>query len=304
MDSMKWIVRSALLVVAGSAFAGGDCLTLAFQGNVGGKVEDCGCPKRPLGGLPHRAQLLQEMQATCANTLVVDAGNLLGAPEFEGGQAQTEFLLSESQRMGYRVLGIGRRDLNFGYEFLVEAAKSHGIALVSSNVRRGDAPAFEPWHVETVNGVRIGFASLSAGDTRYTKAGLNVAEPDAALAAVLPSLREQSDVIVLLSALDRGETRKLIEALPADHGIDFAIEGESSDHWQSAQNVNGVAMLAANSQGKYLGQLDLTLQDGHWTGDYEMALHEVDIQKKSDAEYAARLKKFAAERDKVAAGSR
>ena len=304
MFSFRIVPRLAVLVLAGSAFASGDCLTLAFQGNVGGKVEDCGCPKRPLGGLPHRAQLLQQIDASCDNTLVVDAGNLLGAPGFEGGQAQSEFLLAESARMGYRVLGIGRRDLNFGYDFVAAAAKQHGITLISSNVMRGETAAFAPWHVETVGGVRVGFLSVSAGDPQFTKAGLSVGDPATALSSYLPTLREQSDVIVLLSTLERGETRKLIETLPTDHGIDFAIEGQTSDHWQKAQTINGVAMLAANSQGKYLGQLDLTLGDGKWSGDYTLALHEVDIAKDSDAKFAARLKEFVQERDPVAAGSR
>ena len=308
-NSILQLLTGALLLtlLAAPTLASQDCMTLVFQGSVEGFIEDCGCPKRPLGGLEHRAAIMESVHSGCENVLAVDAGNML-APMGDGMRAQSAFLNAESARMGIRTMGIGKYDLHFGLEFLREQATQNEVQFVSTNLLENGKAAFAPYVIEERGGVRIGILSLMdplaqlvSEDGSYEN--LTVADPRASLMSVLPELREASDVIVVLSTLPRLSGHDLIRNLDEGHGIDFYIEGEGSRHYERPVTIRGVKVLAANNRGKYMGELRLDLANGQWGGTSEFTLHPVDIKKPGNDAMGKRVEEFLAEGE-VAAKSR
>lgn len=298
-NSILRMMGIALLIfVATPAMAEQECMTLAFQGSVEGYVSDCGCPKRPLGGLSHRAAILENVHTQCENVLALDAGNMMGRIE-DGMREQSAFLAAQSAGMGIRTVGLGPFDLHFGLDFLRGLETQHELSFVSTNLLEDGKPAFPQYLIEERAGLKVGILSVmdpSAAlvDENGPIENLTVHDPRASINAVLPELREKTDVIVLLSTMPRLTGHDLVRNLDEGSGIDFYIEGEGSRHYQRPVTIRGVKVLAANNRGKYMGELRLDLANGRWDGSSEFTLHAVDIKQPGNEAMAERVEAFLA----------
>lgn len=297
----------ATLAVTSPATADGDCAKLVFQGKLQGRIEDCGCPKAPLGGLERRAVLMAEIHESCESVLAFDAGNMIG-PIQDGMQAQSAFLAAENARLGYGPAGIGAEDLHYGLDFLRQLESDHGLQFTSANLTAEGETLFPAYLIQEVAGIRVGLVSVlspqaelvsDAGDLQ----GVEITEPAAALRTLLPTLTEESDVVVLLANLPKNDSHKLVRELKAESGIDIMIEGDSTSHYGKALTVHGVKVMAANPRGKYLGEIRLGLADGSWNGEIEYVQHDVDSREPGDEAMAARIREFL-DSNTVATGSR
>jgi 5'-nucleotidase/UDP-sugar diphosphatase len=272
-----------------------------FQSSVHGKIEDCGCKKHPLGGLAARAGLIGTLHEDNQPVLLVDAGNLFGTAD--GIREQSRFLAKESAAMGYHVVGVGPWDLNYGIDFLRDVETSTGLVFTSANLARGSAPLFPPYQVVEKGDIRVGLISVCSGDipasdSMAEESTLEIEAPAQALQRYLPELRAKSDVVILLSNLELGGTEALLRELP-ERAVDFAIEGNAGVRYERPKQVGSTPILAANGQGKYLGQLDFTLAGGELR-DVHTALHEVDPKGPRPKDVAARVAEFQERAKKLA----
>jgi len=300
-------MAATFLLIAAPASANPDCVKLVFQGKVQGRIEHCGCPKAPLGGLERRAAIMADIHESCEAVIAIDAGNMLGPIE-DGMREQSAFLGAESARLGTRAVGIGAEDLHFGLEFLRELESKHGLQFSSANLRADGEPVFAPYLIQEANGLRVGIVSVLAPDAELVSeagdlAGIEIVDPMEALLEVLPRLREQSDLIVLLSNLEQHGSRELARNLPDGNGVNFMIEGNSASHYGKAVNIHGIKLLAANPRGKYLGELSLGVHEGKWNGSFEFTEHEVDSRAPGEKAMAKRVQDFL-DSGKMATGSK
>ena len=74
-------------------------------------------------------------------------------------------------------------------------------------------------------------------------------------------------------------------------GIDLVVEGATSGHHATLRKTGASYMLAANPSGKYIGQLDLTLQDGAIV-DTSYELHELELKMPEAQDVANAVKNF------------
>ena len=166
-------------------------LNLIFHGSVQGEIEDCGCKGKPLGGLARRAAILESTRAECGPqdcTLVIDCGSLLGRTDAKG-QAQSAFVVEETAKLGYEAVGVGAWDLRHGVEHLREVENA-GIRYTNANLldAASGKPAFTPYRVREVNGVRVGMISVASqeGLVGIDLDGLELLSPREALQRSLP----------------------------------------------------------------------------------------------------------------------
>ena len=89
------------------------------------------------GGLARRATFFNEIWDAGIMPLVVDAGDVMGTRN-KREKRQTDFLLEQTGTFGYDAIGVGERDLNYGYDYLVEVMERHGLPYTSANVRFAD----------------------------------------------------------------------------------------------------------------------------------------------------------------------
>jgi 5'-nucleotidase len=274
-------------------------LTILFNGNVQGELKDCGCKSKPLGGLARRAALIASIRAQRPHSILLDAGNLLARPG-RGAVEQSQLVAELTAQMGYEVLGVGALDLANGLGTLKQVRAASGLRFVSANVVHDGELLFPAFDVLEQGELRIGLISvldptLRADELRRANPGLEILDPHEALNEHLPALAARADLIVLYSNLSAAGTQELLEALAADPAlpqIDLAIEGATTNRYAAARTVGPTLLLAANSRGKVLGQLDLSLAADGTVIDSSYELHELVLSLPEDPQLAATVQRF------------
>jgi 2',3'-cyclic-nucleotide 2'-phosphodiesterase (5'-nucleotidase family) len=283
-------------------------LTLLFHGGVQGKILDCGCKAKPLGGLARRAALIEKVRgASKENSVVlVDAGGLFGedSPQM---RAQTDLLIHETAKLGYQAIGVGASDLGLGVDYLERARAVGGLPFTSANLTRGGQPLLAPYLVLQSGGTRVGVICVlgtSARPAPGQAAGEAVAigDPAEALQRYLPELRAKSDLIVLLSQLPAEGLTRLLTTLGSQSGIAVAVDGTSYQPTRTPRQVACTTVLSANSQGKYLGEATLTLAGAALAGTPSTTVHELTLDLPENPQIASRVHAFV-EQQKVVAAS-
>ena len=210
-----------------------------------------------------------------------------------------EVLLDEVEKLGYPVMGVGRWDLNYGVDFLKEQAKKHGFHYLSANLHLGDSSdlLFSPYEVVKKNGIRLGIISVIGQSYKITTMSAKadhfvIDSPRDALSKYLPELHEKSDLIILLSNASTRDTRELLMDLGPEAGIGICVEGADSRQYRRLNKVGETYLVAANPQGKYIGQLDLVLSKDGTIQDAALKIHELGKQAPEDAEIKKRVDDF------------
>jgi hypothetical protein len=241
------------------------------------------------------------IRETQENVLVLDAGSLFGQRRDEE-RAQSIFLAEETAKLGYDVFGLGEWDLNYGLGFLREIEKTHGFTWTNANVRREGSSEliFPPYVVREIAGLKVG--TISVLSPRY-KIITMTSEPDNfvvesprdALNEFLPELREKADLIVLLAQMPSAEIREMLLDMGEGTGIDVCIEGHEAKQYRRANNVGDVLLLAANNQGKYVGQVDMIVTPEGKVQDATVTMHALDQQSPEIEDLAKRVDQFKAD---------
>jgi hypothetical protein len=245
--------------------------------------------------------------------VALDGGDLFGQ-RTQSEKDQTSFLCKETAALGYKVFGVGEMDLNYGLDYLRETEKTYGFLFVNANVRQtaGGPLLFPPYTVIEQEGLRIGVISVLSPAMKITSMSATpdqfvVDSPRDALDKYLPELRKKSDVVVLLAHLSSTETRELLVGMGDKDGnnplIDICVEGQDIRQYRRLNKIGSVALLAANNQGKYVGQLDMTVdKKSHQIqfGEEPVTIYELDEKSPETTAVRDRVTSFEAEAAKKA----
>lgn len=298
-----WILSSLFLLTAAlvagpgasDATAETKSLCVLFNGAVHAELQDCGCKSKPLGGLARRAALIESLRAEHESLLLLDGGNLLDEPRAPSLD-QSHLVAQVTADLGYRIVGVGPWDIAHGVDALREVSARSGLHFVSANLRVDDEPLAEAYRIVEVGGLRVGITSamdpaLLTTPWNDDAPELTAGDPVASLREILPTLREQSDLVVLYSNFDRGRTQELLQTL-GKGAVDVAVEGYATVHYPSVRRVGDTVLVAANARGKYLGQLDLRVEEATGRLDAVVTLHELTLDLPEDESVAARVAAF------------
>jgi 5'-nucleotidase/UDP-sugar diphosphatase len=225
----------------------------------------------PSGGLARRAWLIEQVKKALpdAAVLLADTGNFSDNPT-PAGEAKTRSLLEGMARLGYQVVNVGERDLVSGYDALKARTEGLPLTFVSSNLVRHDTkePIFKPYTVLKLQGgkgrkeVRVGVLGVVRFNPVFQKAGpgganVVIAPPLDALQKLVPEVRKQADVVVLLAALHRDDARALARSVP---GIDFVLGAFANTISPTEDETEGTTQLRyVGNQGKYVSESRVSL---------------------------------------------
>ena len=161
-------------------------------------------------------------------------------------------------RMSYHAINVSESDLVLGVSFLEEKAKAHKLSFVSANLvyKKTGKPVFAPSVTKQTGNVRVAIigvmdAPAPPGILQDTYA---VQDPAESVRSVANSLKDQANIVILLSSLSKKKNVNLLKEL-AD--IDFVISTDKRSH--APIRVKNGYILSSGNKGKYLGMLDITL---------------------------------------------
>ena len=212
------------------------------------------------GGFAQLASAIRLEKAKSEGVLVLNGGDLVqGTPAssiYEG--IPCDEVVSA---MGFDVDTIGNHEFDYGWPKILEFIDTAAFPIVSANVVNGEERllAGQACVVREVNGLRVAvIGALTATLPNLTKEHqrgpwrvLPVAETVRRHAR---RLRDQTDLIIVLSHLVEEEEEDLLEEVPE---INLVVSGHSHAGQREVREVDGRLCVKVRAYGRELGRLDL-----------------------------------------------
>jgi 2',3'-cyclic-nucleotide 2'-phosphodiesterase (5'-nucleotidase family) len=195
-----------------------------FGAEMMGSLDDCGCPSHPEGGLPWRFGYTEGFRAAYpdAGTLQLDAGHSMASiidaqgVLFADSVVKCEWMMKAFDTFEFDAVNISHQDIYYLAGFLKDAATWEQALTDHPSLQRFVSANLQPvreglvvppaYVVRAVKAERLGSKAVRFGLVGLTEknpvlpdqTGYTVNSPADALAAVLPKVRAESDVVIVL----------------------------------------------------------------------------------------------------------
>jgi hypothetical protein len=238
-------------------------LALVITGMEDGYLEPCGCSgyDRMKGGMARRASFFQKLRHDYGWPVVgLDVGGLIHG---FGGQASLKFqtLVESKRKMGYEAITFGADDLRLPAGELAAVAVNEPVIFVDANVGLLGKPGEIPpaTRVIEAGGMKIGVTAILGKS--YLKElhndEIQTVDPDAALAKVIPELKQKTDYVVLLAHATQKEAEALGQKFP-DLNVVVSSEGwEEPPARPSTIPGTKIPLVTVGHKGMYAAVLGL-----------------------------------------------
>ncbi|MBD3243187.1 MAG: hypothetical protein GF331_21540 [Chitinivibrionales bacterium] len=217
-------VLMAMLSCGAQVFAAkAPVVQLVASGESHAMLYPCDCPDAPGGGFAERASAIAHLR-DAGPMVLVDGGGFAGGGIYdtytEGRRAdslRTLAALEAMGRMGYDGVAVGDDDLQYGAQWLADAAERAGVPLVCANCSGPDGKQlFAPYRIVHKDGVRVGITAVTTPERLFAvDTQVTVHDPLPALRAAVGELRPRCDVVVVLSHLGQQATAALAGTFPS-----------------------------------------------------------------------------------------
>lgn len=226
------------------------------------------------GKNPGAAKLAGWMRAEQAKnpqgTLVLSAGDMFQ------GSADSNLLYGKTvvevmNQIGFTAMTLGNHEFDWGIGTLQLRARQAKFPFVAVNViNHADNKPFDfihPYIIVEKQGIKIAIVGMATPETAYKTnpklvSNLTFSTPAATYRELLPKLRKQADVIIVLShlggAVDQHSGELIGEAaefLAQSTDVDAMITGHS--HEGFAMKVDGIPVVQARYHGRAVGKMTL-----------------------------------------------
>lgn len=218
------------------------------------------------GGVARVAGFVQVMRELYPGRLLwLDAGDTTHGTNVANlffGESVIEAL----NTAGVDAMTVGNHDFNYGQEALLSLAAQAAFPVLGANIVYTDTgrPFLQDSARFELDGVTVAVLGLTTKETPIVThpknvVGLTFLDPVEVASQLVPSLRSQADLVVVLSHLGFDEDVRLARTVP---GIDVIVGGHSHTRLDEPVQVGDTVIVQANEYGKFLGYLKLTVDEG------------------------------------------
>ena len=249
-------------------------IAVVITGEQHGYIEPCGCAglDNQKGGLKRRHTLLEQLREKGWPVVALDVGGLVrrfGLQE----EIKYETSIRALETMGYSAVGLGPDDLRLPPEIVISTdanlEEESPLRFVSANVGLfGFDETLPPvsHRVVEVGGVRVGVTSILGAEyqERVDSDEIELGDPAEYIEKVLPQLRDEADLLVLLSHGTADESRALAERF-ADFDI-VATAGGAEEPPRDAEAIGDgkTWLVEMGHKGMYAAVVGLFDDEDHW----------------------------------------
>jgi len=183
-----------------------------------------------IGGIAELSTLIREVRQSEPNVFLFDAGDIFtGAlSRLTDGALMFEFMIT----MGYDAMGIGNHEFDYGEEIFSWQKNRAPFPVLSANLffKGTDHPFAQAHAIIERDGIRIGVIGILGQDAAATAIAphhideLDVIDPAEAVARSVAELRDEVDLIVLLTHM--GHTAPMQTDAEADPRLDRDINAD------------------------------------------------------------------------------
>jgi 2',3'-cyclic-nucleotide 2'-phosphodiesterase (5'-nucleotidase family) len=257
-------------------------LTIFYTNDVRGNIDPCGCGNGQLGDISTRAAVLGSLRAQENNVLIVDSGDAFSDESLFNtfDRARRDLIVEAMGYMGYDYLNIGDTELGFGLPVLKNIRDKARFKLLSANIldQTDRRPIFSPYALRQVGNLKVALIGLVTDHLLkrippdYLQ-GLILADPFVTAKAYVSTLRDQSDLVIVIAHLGREGEKELARVVPQ---IDIIIGGHSGRKLRSPLIIGKTLIMEGGDQGQYVGKLSMKLNEVNEVISYEHELIAVD----------------------------
>lgn len=227
-----------------------------------------------IGGTARIATLVHQIKRKEKNVIAIDVGDIIDGTPFTFeyfGKSDYEAL----SLVGFDYGTFGNHDFSMTVAQFNEMRARIAYPILLANVsHRGTGRLLEkPSEIRAWNGLRVAFFGLTTTLCRYyraTEEGFIVRDPLEVAKEIVPRLRAQADLVVLISHLGMDLDRQLAREVP---GVDVIVGGHSHTRLQVGDYEAlakpapgcplGTVIVQAFQYGGELGRLDFAVQQSH-----------------------------------------
>jgi len=236
-------------------------INIIFTGEENGYLEPCGCSEKELGGFPRRHTLVNRLRKQDENWILLSLGDLPGKAGRQD-EIKMETALKALDQMGYAAHNIGEKDINMGIDLLGYLSQISNVDFISSNIDfNSQVLKVKPYIIKEVKikettlkvGI-LGILSPELVDDVYQD--IKVIDPIVSLKPLLSKLSDKTDILILLSHAEIGDSVKIAETYPE---FDLIISGHRVDKPELyLKKIRNTYIIPVGEKGKYLGTFTIS----------------------------------------------
>jgi 2',3'-cyclic-nucleotide 2'-phosphodiesterase (5'-nucleotidase family) len=256
---------------------------------------------RKTGGYAHLASYLKSFRNKNKNTFVVDTGDM-----FQGSELSVETtgkaLVPILNELNYDLYLPGNWEVIYYKKAMQTLLGALNGPKVCANMyhdlgdgKRGEL-IFPPYHIWTVNGVKIGFLGYTdplvplRQSPNYSK-GIIYTKPEDNLAHYVDVLKNDEQCAFILMVAHLGLSQQIhLANLPECNGVNYILGGDTHERVRVPIECKYSKVVEPGAFGSFVGKLNLTIENGKVVkDDYELV--EITANKyKEDANMLALIK--------------
>jgi len=202
---------------------------------------------------------VKELREKNKNTILLDGGDSISAGK-DIPELRAETSMEALGLMKYDGMNIADGELSLGLIFFEKLREKTKFPLLSANLYKKEKPLGQTYLIKRFPGFSVGVIGLVSPtyfNTEFlAKEDLKVKDPVITLKEILPKVKAQSNITILLSHLGKNETTLLLQRV---RGVDVAIVGHDLGTLNQPEMLTKSILVQNSVQGKFLGILDLTI---------------------------------------------
>lgn len=207
--------------------------------------------------------------------ILLDAGNIFGG-NGEEGRRKAEMTIKAMELMSYDALNLGDAEFIFGRSFLEEQREEVSFPFLSANLVSSDSGK-HPYTTHTIKEagyLKVGIIGLVSPEL-YRGHELVVQDLSSSLEAVLPAVKEETHLVVVLAQMSYAEAVELIRNV---EGINVMIIGDVRELASASVEINGVLLVGCAHRGMAVGELQIIGNTDGQIVDYQWRMGILDEQ--------------------------
>jgi len=251
-----------------------------------------------IGGMAARSTLINivraEVEQAGGHVLLLSAGEVnIGTPESDLLKAEPDFKLMKM--LGYDAMTLGNLDISSNpLEVLMQQREWAGFPFLAANVveKTTGECLVDPYIMKEFDGLHIAIFGLTTEEKTLIsfehledlefKSSIETAE------ALVPKLRAEADLVIALTHIGFHERSGKYYRTPGDiqlakevPGIDVIVGGQTRIALEAPEVIEDTLIVQAGDYGRYVGRLDLTIDnDTDTITEYTYKLIPVNLKKR------------------------
>ncbi len=248
-------------------------LRLYLLTDLAGALEPCGCTKDQLGGLDHFGAWVKREHSNAPAALVASSGPLFFMDEQIAGERADQDRIKAAtiahvlRGLDFVAFAPGANDWADGLAGLMELAKTSGAVALAGEA--ATAPPFGSVVVREVGGLRVGFIGAVApsrpgGQADQTPGASGPTVRESVRRGVDQALKEGANVLVALTAVGRGEAKRIADGIPELTAVVVGSPragGDGNTPGPQGEQVGDVLIVQAANHLQSVAVLDLFVRD-------------------------------------------